>query len=111
MSIPDINEKRIADYIQAKRLPLEVRDQLDFGYSFKNNEVIIFEIRPDWNDESQKTEYPLARCKYVKTQEIWKIYWMRASGKWYLYEPHPKVADIESFIKIIETDEHCSFWG
>ena len=111
MSIVNINEKRVSDYIQTKRPPVELREQVDLGYSFKNNEVILFEVRPEWDDESKKSEYPFARCKYVKTQQIWKIYWMRASGKWELYEPKPKVADIESFIKIIESDEYHCFWG
>jgi len=111
MGIININEKRIDDYIQAKRPPVELREQVDLGYSFKNNEVLLFQIRPQWDDQSKKNEYPFARCKYVKTQQIWKIYWMRASGKWELYEPNPKVADIESFIKIIESDEHGCFWG
>jgi hypothetical protein len=111
MRILNINEKTIADYIQTKRPPAEVRDQLDLGYSFKNNEAILFEIRPDWNDESKKNQYPFARCKYVKTQQIWKIYWMRASGKWELYEPNPTVADIHSFIEIIESDEYSCFFG
>ena len=44
MSILDINEKRVADYIQAKRPPVELREQVDLGYSFKNNEVIPAKI-------------------------------------------------------------------
>lgn len=111
MSILDINEKKIADYIKDNRPPLEVRDQLDLGYSFKNNEAVLFEIRPQWDDESKKNEYPFARCKYVKTQQVWKIYWMRASGKWELYEPKPTVSNIESFISIVESDEYACFFG
>jgi hypothetical protein len=111
MSVFNVNEKRIADYIQAKRPPVELRDQLDLGYSFKNNEVILFEVRPQWNDESKMNEYPFARCKYVKTQQIWKIYWMRASGQWELYEPNPTVTDIDSFIETVESDAHSCFFG
>ncbi len=111
MDIININEKRIADYIQTKRPPVELRERVDLGYSFKNNEVILFEIRQKWNDPSKKNQLPFARCKYVKTQQIWKIYWMRASGKWELYEPKSKVTHIQSFIEIVESDEYSCFRG
>ncbi|WP_372646039.1 DUF3024 domain-containing protein [Ancylomarina sp.] len=111
MSILNINEKRVSDYIQTKRPLVELREQIDLGYSFKNNEVILFQIRPQWDDHSKKVECPYARCKYVKSQQVWKVYWMRATGTWKLYEPDPIVSNVESFIRIIESDEHSCFWG
>ena len=72
MAIININEKRIDDYIQAKRPPVELREQVDLGYFFKNNEVLLFQIRPQWDDQSKKNEYPFARCKYVKLNKSGK---------------------------------------
>ena len=111
MDIINFNEKRIADYIQAKRPPIELRKQLDLGYSFENNEIILFQIRPVWDEHIKKVEYPYARCKYVKSQHVWKVYWMRATGTWKLYEPDPIVSNVESFICIIESDMQGCFSG
>ena len=111
MTVLNIIEKIINDYVQTKRPPVEIRDEVDIGYSYKNGEVILFEIRPQWNDKTKIHQHPFARVKYVKTQKVWKIYWMRANGKWELYEPVSQVNDINSFIEVIENDKHGCFWG
>lgn len=111
METINFDEKIIENYIESIRPPVEIRNQVDIGYSFKNNEVIIFEIRPQWNDESKKHQYPFVKAKFVKSQKIWKIYWMRANGKWELYQPNPSVLNIQSFIDIVEEDEHGCFRG
>ncbi|HSO86288.1 MAG TPA: DUF3024 domain-containing protein [Draconibacterium sp.] len=107
----NFDEKIIANYIEAIRPPEEMRHKLDVGYSFENNEVVFFEIRPQWNDESIIHHYPFVKAKYVKSQKKWKIYWMRANEKWELYEPNPTVRNINSFIEIVEEDEHGYFRG
>ena len=111
MEIINFEEKILSNYIELIRPPVEMRNQLDIGYSFKNNEVIIFEIRPQWNDESKIHQYPFVRAKFVQSRKIWKIYWLRASGKWELYQPNPVVHNIQSFIDIVEEDEHGCFRG
>ena len=111
MTIINITEKRIANYIETIRPRAEIRDQLDIGYSFKKNEIIIFEIRPLYTDKTKIAHYPYARAKYVQTQKVWKIYWKRASGKWELYEPCQEVKNIDSFIEVIEEDSYGCFKG
>jgi len=111
METINFEEKIIEKYVESIRPPLELRKKVDLGYSFANNEIILFEIRPQWNDETKFHEYPFVKAKYVKSQKIWKIYWMRASGKWELYEYNPTVHSISSFIEIVEEDEHGCFRG
>jgi hypothetical protein len=111
METINFDQKIIENYIESIRPPVEIRNQLDIGYSFKNNEVLIFEIFPQWNDESKKHESPFVKAKFVKSHKIWKIYWMRANGKWELYQPNPSVRNIQSFIDIVEEDEHGCFRG
>jgi len=110
---PIINfyEKIVQKYIEQKRPPVELRDKVDLGYSFEDQKVILFSIRPDWHDPNKKMESPIAKAWYTKTNKNWKIYWMRASGKWVLYEPHPEVKDIASFLEVVEEDIHGCFWG
>lgn len=111
METINFDQKIIENYIESIRPAVEMRHQLDIGYSFINYEVIIFEIRPQWNDESKIHKYPFVKAKFVRSKQIWKIYWMRASGKWELYEPNPAVRNIQSFIEIVEEDEHGCFRG
>jgi len=111
METINFEKKIIENYIESIRPPVEIRKKLDLGYSFVNNEVIFFEIRSQWNDETKVNQYPFVKAKYVKSQKIWKIYWMRTNGKWELYEPNPVVHSITSFIEIVEEDEHGCFRG
>jgi hypothetical protein len=111
METINFEDKIIANYIESVRPPVELRKKIDLGYSFTNNEIIFFEIMPHWNDETKVHQSPFVKAKYVKSRKIWKIYWMRANGKWELYEPNPIVHSITSFIEIVEEDEHGCFRG
>ena len=111
METINFEEKIIEKYVESIRPPVELRKKVDLGYSFENNEVVLFEIRPHWNDESKFHKYPFVKAKYIKSQKIWKIYWLRDNGKWELYEPNPIVHSINSFIEIVEEDEHGFFRG
>ncbi len=43
----DFIEAQIKQFIESRRPPIEIRTQLDFGYTYANNTLEIFEISPD----------------------------------------------------------------
>ncbi|VAX28408.1 hypothetical protein MNBD_NITROSPIRAE01-583 [hydrothermal vent metagenome] len=83
------HEKAIAKFMLKHRPPAHIRSELDLGSRIENQSVEIFEIRPQWDNPSNKIELPVAKATYVKTQKYWKVYWQRADLKWHLYEPFP----------------------
>ena len=93
------------------RPPLEVLDQLDFGYRIEDQNVYMFEIRPRWDKPEEKKETPVAKTTYIKSKDLWKIYWMRGNLKWYHYEPVPSVKTISDFFDLVEEDELSCFFG
>ena len=107
----DFIEAQIKQFIEAKRPPIEVRDELNIGYSYINNTLEIFEIRPRWNNPDEIMHSPLAKAMFIKSQKLWKLYWMRASGKWVAYEPEPEIKSVEQLLKVIEVDQYGCFWG
>jgi len=80
----DFTDSIIKLFVEGLRPNEEIRNQLDIGYSFEKNTAEIYEIRPDWQDNSIKNTFPFAKFKYIKSKKVWKLYWMRASGKWEL---------------------------
>jgi hypothetical protein len=88
-----------------------MRDQLDISFRISGQSVEIVEIRPQWNDPTRKSESPIAKATYVKSQKIWKLYWMRADGKWHAYPPFPSSASLEKVLDAIEADRNGCFWG
>lgn len=107
----DFMEAQIKQFIESKRPLPEIRDQLDIGYTFTNNVLEIFEIRPRWNKPSEIMHEPIAKARYIKSRQLWKLYWMRASGKWEAYEPEPEIKSTEEMLKIIKEDAYHCFWG
>ncbi len=89
----------------------EIRKQLDYGYRFDNQIIYIYEIRPQWDDPSIYQSMDFAKIRYYKTRRNWNLYWMRASGKWELYEPYPVATNLDKLLKIIRDDEYGCFFG
>jgi len=115
MALNDIERKRIEktvdEYVQKHRPALHIRPQLDIGFRVSGQSVEIFEIRPRWKEPSVKMEHSVAKATHVRSQGLWKIFWMRADLKWHGYEPLPAVGSIEKFLAVVEKDEHACFWG
>jgi hypothetical protein len=115
MAFNDFDKKRIENAMEAflakRRPPAHIRADLDIGYRISGQNVEILEIRPQWNDRSIIHQHPIAKATYVRTQNRWKIFWMRASLKWQSYEPVPTVASIAEFLQVVDADTYGCFFG
>jgi len=115
MALNDIERKRIEKtvdaFVQKRRPAPRIRPQLDIGYRVRGQSVEIFEIRPRWQEPEVKMEHPVAKATFVRSQVLWKIFWMRADLKWHGYEPLPAVGTIEKFLAAVDKDEYACFWG
>jgi len=101
----------LENFISRTRPPKEIRNELDVSYRIDNQSIILFEIRPNWQNKTQKLTHDFAKTTYNKTNDIWKIYWLRASLKWHIYEPVPTVKNLSEFLKIVEADKFGCFRG
>ena len=104
-------EAQVAQYVETKRPREEIRDQLDIAYRIEGQSVVIFEIRPRFQHPDQKVEEPVAKATYVATRRRWRVFWMRADCKWHAYPPKPTVRSLAAFLRLVEDDPHCCFWG
>ena len=86
-------------------------NEVDLSFRVKGQSVEIFEIRPMWNDSNKTIEESVAKATYVKSRNIWKIFWQRADLKWHSYKPEPEVKTLEEFLEVVERDEYCCFFG
>lgn len=115
MALSEIERKRIEGalegFLEGRRPPPEIRPKLDLGYRISGQSVEIFEVRPRWDQPSEKMETPVAKATYVRTRDLWKVFWMRADLKWHGYDPVPTVGSIEKFLQLVEADPHACFFG
>ena len=104
-------ERDIAKFMERRRPPPHIRPELDFCYRISGHSVEIFEIRPEWQNPKQKMEHLVAKATFVRTQNVWRVFWMRSDLKWHGYEPNAVVRSLEAFLAVVDRDEYCCFFG
>ena len=115
MAFNDIERARnlaaLKAFLECKRPPPHSRSQLDFGYAVVGQTVEVFEIRPDWQYPTITCHRPLARMRFVRSSNEWRLYWMRKDLKWHAYEPSPRHVSLQSALDVVTADDHCCFFG
>ena len=115
MAFNDIELKRcerdLATFIERRRPPPHIRPQLDLGYRISGHSVELFEIRPEWRNPKKTMEHPFAKATFVRTQNLWRVFWMRRDLKWHSYEPTVEVRSLAAFLAVVDRDEYCCFFG
>jgi hypothetical protein len=114
MSFSDIDIQRIKNEVGGlckRKTPVHLKDKLRFDYAIEKQNVIIYEIRPVWNNPAEFTSLPIAKLTYVAIRKIWKLYWKRASGKWVRYETETSAKDLRALVQAIEEDIYGCFFG
>jgi hypothetical protein len=115
MAIPEAEMraclKAAGEFIEKIRPPIEVREQLDFRADIKGSEVVIAEVRPSFQNKHEKREHPVAKAKWIGTQKVWRLFWLRADLKWHAYEPLPEARSISALLEEVRRDPHGCFFG
>jgi len=105
-------EVQLKSFVEAKKpKDEEVRKQLDFGYSWDGQTALLFEIRPQWDNPTNILELTFAKLRFVKSSKLWKLYWMRGSGKWEAYEAKPAISSLQEMLTEIDQDSYGCFFG
>ncbi len=114
MSFNDIEKQRIKKEVGglcSKRTPAHLKDKLRFEYEIDKQSVIIYEIRPMWDNPDEFTKSPTAKLTYVISRKIWNLYWQRANMKWKKYEPKESAKNLKDLVQEIDNDIYGCFFG
>ena len=112
MAVINLHVRQVEEYLKAIRPVDEVlRAKMDFGYSYNKNTFELFEIRPNWLEDKESIRSPYAKFRLIKSKQIWKLYWLRASGKWLSYTPMPTALHLSDILNCIKEDAHGCFHG
>lgn len=99
------------NYVERIRPPFPIRKKLDISYKIDNQSIFLLEIRPSYDNPEILNESAYAKTTFVKSENKWKVYWKRASLKWAIYDPKPKVNTLKEFILLVEEDKYHCFKG
>lgn len=115
MSLTEIQlrsvQEMMDEHIRRVRPPEDIRHMLDMGWRLEKQSIFLFEIRPLWTDETKILHHDYAKATWVERAREWRIYWLRASGKWDRYDPLPSVGNLKRFLMEVEKDPYCCFFG
>ena len=82
-----------------EKLPLEIIKE--------KQSYIIGHRRKRWNRDEYFIE-EACKMTFVKSRNIWKLFWKRADLKWHLYQEY---ADFDELLEEVRTDPNGCFWG
>jgi Protein of unknown function (DUF3024) len=116
MAFNDVEIARYAGLIEKliwakRRPPLHLRDKVREGQRIEGHEIELFLVRPLFSDPTRKIEESIAKARYVKSRDVWQVFWKRADMKWHRYAPRPEVKSLEEFLKLVDEDANGCFWG
>lgn len=99
------------EFWSQRRPPARVRDKVREGQRIEGHSITLFFIRPHWEESNRMTEEPIAKLTYVRTKNIWRIFWMRADLKWHAYPEHPTARSLAAALRIVHEDRLGCFFG
>lgn len=115
------HKQALESFLEAPRLPVEMRGRFDVGCRITGQSVVIFETAPDWVDKTKMMEMPVAKATFVRRRNRWRVFWMKRDLRWHGYEPAPEVASLEAFLDpnassgpssaSVHQDAYSCFWG
>lgn len=95
-----------------RRAPAEeFKKLIDHTYTIKYSDIIIKTLRSSITNNEIINETIIAKIKFIKTSEEWKIYWVRYNEKWDEFKMDFKIKRLSTCLKIIDDDEQGCFWG
>lgn len=116
MALSELEKARVKraldSFMEVRRPPSHIRTKLDLGYRISGQSVEIFEIRPVWRGSPhERHESAVAKATFVRSRNMWRVFWQRRDLKWHGYEPTSEVKSIDDFLLVVAEDRHACFFG
>lgn len=84
------------------------QSQLVIEGKLLNQSIEISELRQRWDDPTHSLSIPVAKATFIRTQKVWRLYWMRGNRKWEKYDEYEH---LEWAFNAIKEDLYGCFWG
>lgn len=94
-----------------RRPPLHLRDKVREGQRITGHTIELFFVRPAFKRPGQFYESAIAKVQFVRSREVWRLYWKRADGKWHGYQPRLELKSLAAALRIIHEDRFNCFFG
>lgn len=99
------------EFWSKRRPPLQVRGQMREGQRITAQSVELFFVRPVFDLPGRTVEEPISKLTYVRSQDLWKIFWKRADNISHGYTECPSAKSLEEALKVVDEDKFGCFFG
>jgi len=102
-------KKDVKSWVESIRPPENLRALLDVAYRIEGRSIEIFMVQQQWRGRVvKKKEIPRVKISHIHDKKEWRIYCMRVTQKWALYE---KAKTLSNALGIVHLDKHGCFFG
>jgi hypothetical protein len=81
------------------------------GYRIEGNAVVLYEERPAFWAPHGWQEMAVAKCTYVGTQGVWRLFCQHRDRRWHTYQALPAASSLVKLLKEVDADPTGIFWG
>ncbi len=103
-------DRIVGELCQLRNRP-EFHDELRLEYRVDKHDVVLVEVRERYAKLSGLSDTPVAKFKYVRTADEWRLLWMRRDLKWHAYDPFPASSSLRELVDEVNADSYCCFFG
>ena len=100
-----------AQFWSRRRPPLHLRDQLREGQRIDGTGIELFLVRPAFQRPGEWIEESIAKVRFIRSRDVWHLFWKRADLKWHRYQPCPEADSLGAALRTINEDANCRFFG
>jgi Protein of unknown function (DUF3024) len=111
-TVPEISLARIERWCR-ERVPEQVRDRVRVECEVDGRDVTIVDARAPWRPDlgPDWTRLPVARLRYLRSREVWRLYWRDRDEGWHEYRGLPFASSVDELLSEIDRDPTAIFWG
>lgn len=88
-----------------------ISSQLRLGYRIDGYSVVLYESRPAFRAPHKWHDRDVARFRFVKAAQRWRLFCQFRDLKWHSYDPFPESPDLEALVDEVRRDPTGIFWG
>ena len=104
-------DRTVGAFVRRRQPPEHLLDKLRHDVEIDGHKVRIWTIRPHWQDPTEEIRSAVAQFTYIRTEDRWKLYWMRRDMKWHVWPPAAHIERLEDLVAVVDEDAHGGFWG
>lgn len=114
MPLSDTVKQQVVSILSAfcdKRVPADIRGEVNLTCTFRGNSVTLYENRPQWLNRSQWIHMPIAQFRLNPRNGEWTLYCADRNLRWHEYPEIAPTSHFDALLAEVDKDPTGIFFG